>query len=59
MSFVLEPNNKKCLELGVANGTWGNMVISSGIADYLCLEKITNDPITVTAEQAAECSDCK
>lgn len=55
MSFILEPNNKNCLELGIANGTWGYMVIGSGIADYLGIKEVTNDPITVTAEQAAEC----
>lgn len=55
MSVELIPNCQHCHQMGVANGTFGNMLLKSGMADFLGLDIITNDPISVTNEQAREC----
>jgi len=57
MTVELIPSCEHCHQMGVANGTFGNMLLGSGMAGFLGLNVITNDPITATNEQARECRE--
>ena len=57
MSVELIPNCRHCHQLGVAIGTFRRMIFDSGIADYLGIKVLTNDPVNATDGQAIKCAE--
>lgn len=56
MSVEIEPVNKGCDCIGVANGTWFTLLNEAGLGTVVA-GKNTNDPVNATEEQANECAD--
>lgn len=56
MTVELNPKCNHCFLIGVANETFFSMVNDSGMSDVIGEQK-TNDPITVTSDQAMKCRE--